>query len=135
MADLTVTATSVLPSASANAEYGTLGEAATAGQPVYKKAADSKFYKAQCDAATDDDVYGILLSGGAAGQPCAVQRTGDITIGATVGIGTIYVLSAAAGGICPSADLVSTNYVTIIGVGVSATDIRMALLTTSIQKA
>ena len=36
MADLSVTAASVVAGSNANIEHGTLGETVTAGQPVYK---------------------------------------------------------------------------------------------------
>ena len=61
----------------------------------------------------------IALCGASAGQPVVVATsdTGGITIGGTTTVGTIYCVSATAGGICPWADLASTNYVTILGVG------------------
>jgi predicted lysophospholipase L1 biosynthesis ABC-type transport system permease subunit len=46
---------------------------------------------------------------------------GDITIGAAVSAGVAYYLSATAGGICPVADLVSTNYPVILGIAKSTT--------------
>ena len=135
MADITITPASVVQSTSAFAETGTFGETVTAGQAVYKKAADGKFWLAQCDDAAMDDCYGIALNGGSANQPATIQIRGNITIGGTVAVGTVYALSAVFGGICPIADIVSTNYVTLIGVGISTTVIQMALLTTGIAKA
>ena len=134
MADLSITATGVLASTNAFSEPCQWGETVAAGASVYKSATDGKMYNAECDVLAHVSVYGVALTGGAVNQVGQVQRTGNITIGATVGVGTIYVLSAAAGKICPSADLASTNYVSIIGVGVSATDIQLAVLNTGVQK-
>jgi len=133
MADLTQTATSVVSGTGAETMTKTAGETITAGAPVYVKAADGKVYLAQCDAATDDDVYGIALNGGAVNQPILVQRAGQINLGATVAAGTFYVLSAAAGKIAPAADLVATNFITVIGVGISTSLVQLLLTTTSAQ--
>jgi hypothetical protein len=42
-------------------------------------------------------------------------------MGSIITAGTIYVLSSAAGGIAPAADLGASDYVTILGVGKTAT--------------
>lgn len=134
MADITVTPANVAQSTGAVIENGVAGAAIDAGQVVYKSATTGLFGLAQCDDAANDDVYGIALNKAqASGQPLAVQRSGDITIGGTVAIGTLYCLSATAGGISPSSEIVATNYVTLIGIGVSATVLRMNLLTTGVQ--
>lgn len=136
MADISVTAGNVAASTGAVIATGTWGETITAGQAVYLKAADGRWWKAQANAATTDEVAGIALNGGAAGQPGSIQTRGVITIGATVVVGTVYVLSAAAaGGIAPEADLTTGNYVTIIGVATTAGAITMNLLTTGITHA
>jgi hypothetical protein len=64
-------------------QTGTAGEAITAGQPVYKKSADSKWYKADCNSATAEVrvASAISLTGSAAGQPVVVQKGGSLTIG------------------------------------------------------
>lgn len=136
MADITVTAGNVAASTNAVVETGTWGETVTAGQAVYLKASDSRWWKAQADSADEDAVYGIALNGGTAGQPGSVQVRGNITIGATVVVGTVYVLSAAAaGGIAPEADLTTGNYVSIIGVAITAAIIQMSIVNTGITHA
>lgn len=135
MSDISITAANVLPGTDAYWETGTFGAAVTAGQVVYKLSTDNKFYPAECDTLAKIDAFGIALVGGSAGQPAVIQKRGSITIGGTVVVGTIYCLSATLGGICPNADLASTNYVTVIGVGISATVIQLALNTTGIAKA
>jgi hypothetical protein len=122
MADLTITATSVVPGSGAKKETGVAGAAITAGQVVYKDASDSdKFKLADNDSATAAvrSPYGIALHGAASGQPLTVLLAGPITIGATTAVGTVYCLSSTAGGICPSADIATGDYNTIVGIGTS----------------
>jgi hypothetical protein len=54
-------------------------------------------------------------------------RGGYLTLGAAAAptVGIIYCVSATAGGIAPSADLTTGDYVTILGVG--ATTNRLAV--------
>lgn len=116
MADLTVTATSVLPGTGPRSS-GTAGEAITAGQALYLKSSDGKLWKAQCDGTVEEaTVIGVALNGAAADQPVQYQASGStMTIGATTAKTTTYVLSAAAGGICPQADLTSGQRIVRLG--------------------
>jgi hypothetical protein len=126
MADLTVTAASVLKGTGAITETLIAGAAITAGQSVYKDTSDSNKAKlADADSATAAarTYYGTALNGASTGQPVVVQTGGPITIGATVAVGVAYYLSDTAGGICPFADLESGDYPTIIGIGISTTQI------------
>lgn len=118
MADLTVTATSVV-NTSAQIASGIAGETVLAGEAVYVKAADGKLWKAQCDGTTEESIQGVAggvaLNGASVNQPITYAANGLINIGATTVKTTTYVLSALAGKICPQADLVSTNKITRIG--------------------
>ena len=141
MADLSITATSVVEVAGAGVDDGVAGATITAGQTVYKKISDNKFYLADCDAtavganAEIDNVYGIALNGAAVDQALSVQKTGTITIGATTVVGVVYVQSATAGGIAPWGDLVSTDYVTIIGYALTTSTIKLAIDILGVQEA
>jgi hypothetical protein len=128
MADLSITAASVVAGTNAVKENGVAGATVTAGQAVYKDASDSgKFKLADNDSATAAvrSFYGIALHGAANGQPLTVLKEGPITIGATTAIGVVYCLSSTAGGICPSADIATGDYNTIIGIGTSTTVIEV----------
>jgi len=131
MADVVITAGNVLKGTTNTVENGTAGETITAGQTVYKKSTDSLYYKADCDAvavAANDEIkefYGIALNSCAANQALQVQRTGDINIGGAVVAGTMYHLSATAGGICPEADLLATDWIVVIGIATSTSVIHM----------
>lgn len=128
MADLAVTAVNIVRGAGAKVETGIAGALITAGQTVYKDPADSdRFKPADADSGTAAvrTTRGIALNGAAANQPLAVQVEGRIVIGGVVAIGTIYVQSDVPGGIRPAADNGSGDFVTILGVGISATEIDL----------
>lgn len=123
MADLTVTAASVVNSSGA-IQSGTAGETITAGMALYLKASDSKLYKAQCDGtAAEATLVGVSLHAALAGQPLAYAGNGNtINIGATTAK-TPYVVSAAAGAVAPVADLVTGNYISILGIASGTTGV------------
>jgi hypothetical protein len=127
MADLTITAANVVKGSTAKTEVGIYGATITAGQTVYQDASDKKYKLCDADSGTAAvrTTRGIALNSGSDGQPAAVQTEGAITIGATVTVGTIYVQSDTPGGIMPAADLEAGDYVTVLGVGISASQIDL----------
>lgn len=118
MADITITAANVLAGTGADTENGTLGATVTAGQVLYKAAADGKWYLADNNAASAEvrQAKGIALNGGAAGQPVRVLKSGLCTIGGTMTAGVAYYLSDTPGGICPVADVGAGEYSCLIGI-------------------
>lgn len=60
------------------------------------------------------------------------MTAGTLTIGGTVVVGTVYVVSATAGGIAPSADLATGWYTTILGVATTAAKLSMGLKASSV---
>lgn len=131
MADLVITAANVVAGTGVQTERINAGAALTAGQVVYKDAGDSNKAKlTDADSATvaAREADGIVLNNSASGQPVVIARLdsgGLLTIGATVTPGVAYYASDTAGGICPFADLESGDWPTIIGIGYSATQIRL----------
>lgn len=126
MANPTVTAADVLQSANATVVQGVLGATATQGSVVYKDTANSNVWKlAQCDGTALEAGSGgvaICLTSGVSGQKCLVATADAATSAAldpgfAATQGEVYVVSATAGAIGIDADLVSTNRLTIIGVG------------------
>ncbi len=130
MADLTITATSVVQGSNAVTEAGLAGAAITAGQVVYRDETTRKFLLADTDSATAATrrPLGISLNGAALNQPLVVQKAGDVTIGAALTAGVVYYLSGTAGGICPVADLTTGDYPVVIGMAKTT-----AVLTIDIQ--
>lgn len=127
MANLTITAANVVKGDDAQTKDGLAGATITAGQVVYLNPTTKRWGLADNNSATAAErvAVGIALNGASAGQPLEVQTSGKITIGATVVVGTIYTLSDTAGAIAPAADLATGEYVTTLGVGISATQIAL----------
>lgn len=107
MADLTITAASVVWVSGSSPILAVFGETITAGMSVYIKASDSRLWKAQADGTSAEaTAVGIALLGGSAGQMGLYAPVGaTINIGATTVKTTTYLVSAAAGGVCPQADI------------------------------
>lgn len=122
MTDLVITAASVVKGASADVDHGTAGATITAGQAVYLDTATRKYLLADSDSATAAAKLpsGVALNGAANNQPVAVQKSGDVTIGATLTPGTDYWLSNTPGGICPRADVGAGESAVFMGVAKSA---------------
>lgn len=123
MAALTVTAGSVLAGSGAVTQNVTAGETITAGQAVYKDASTGYYKKASTASAAAAAIAGISLNGGAVGQPIQILTAGNINPGATVTVGEIYCASDTAGGIGPEGDNTTGDYVTVIGLGTTASNI------------
>lgn len=120
--DVTITAANVAPVVTGNnpTQYGDrklAGEALAAGDVVYLKAADDKYWKADANASVDTAAAkGIVMQQTVAvGQHLQPATGGEITIGGTIVAGQIYVVSANAGKVCPAADLASTHWSTRLG--------------------
>ncbi len=123
MADISVTVTAVVASGSAQTEQGKAGGTITAGQVVYKDAADGLFKLADNDSATAGirAAHGIALNGGATGQPISVIRKGQLTLNAVLTKGGVYAVSGTPGGIAPIADVTTGDDTIILGVALSTT--------------
>ena len=116
MADLVITAANVI-FVSGNKLTAIAEQAITAGQSVYAVAGSSGIRLAQADGTVaESECVGIALHGCLTAQPITYAANGAVLlIGATTAKTTTYMVSAAAGGIAPQADLVSTNKITRIG--------------------
>ena len=123
MADLTITAANVVKGTNARVEHGVAGATITAGQQVYYDTATGKYGLADTNSSTAAvrSPRGTALHASLDGQPLAIQRSGEITIGASLTAGVAYYLSGTPGGIAPVADLTTGDYPTLIGIAKSAT--------------
>lgn len=125
MADLSITATSVLASSAARRVVKDAASTVTAGQPVYLTTSGT-VAPADANDSTKASVLGIAENGGAAGQPISVvTKDPAFALGATVAIGDVLILSATAGGIAPVADATTGDFVTVLGVAVSTSAINL----------
>lgn len=131
MADLTITAASVLQGSNASVVHGRAGATITQGQMVYLEAASGKYKLADADGATTEikTPVGVALNSASDGQPLAIQVRGDITIGATLTLNARYYLSSTPGGIEPEADLSAGELCTLVGIATSTTVLRLIMAT------
>lgn len=119
--DLTITAANVLSSGAGRSVIA--GATVTRGMPVYKDTADNNEYKpcinSSAAAALCD---GIALNDAGNGQPLTISSDGDtITIGATLAIGSHYVVSDVSGKITLDTDLSTGMRCTSLGMAVTTT--------------
>ena len=135
MADI---ASGTLATTTGKVEDGTSGGAvnATKVNAVYFDTADSKWKLAQATGAAQAgrDGVGIALNANADTGHLRVAREGRVTL-AGLTQGQVYCVSpTAAGGIAPYADLGTGNYVTILGVAISATVLELDPIISGITK-
>lgn len=131
MADLVQTATSVI--GYGERLQGILGGTVAAGMPV-RKQTDGTFIAATDASAAGAAVEGIALSGGAISQPFTYQKSGNINLGATVAAGKVYVLSTS-GAIAPVDDIAGSEFVTVLGVGISTSLVKMGIVQSGVAAA
>ena len=111
-----------------------VGEAVTEGQAVYLDSATSKYLLADATDTTKALVAGITLTSASTDGYALIQTSRTYFAGTTLVKGVPVFLSATPGGgdLCPHADLVSTNAVTLIGFASSTSEIELAINPTGI---
>lgn len=139
MADISITASSVVAGTGSDAEFGSgiAGVAITAGQVVCIDDADGNKVKlADTNAATTAlrTPVGVAVGGAAVGQRVVYQKAGDYTVGGTVAAGTPYFASATAGGIAPVADLASGHYTALVMMGRTTSVARINIVAPDIVR-
>ena len=137
--DLVQTSTSVAVVSGGNQLTFPAQGVITAGQTVYKNAS-GQWQLAQAGAGSTalqsgyGTNYGIALNNApAAGMPLTAfvpsgaGQSSQINVGATLVVGTVYIISVNnPGAICPLADWITTNqYLTYLGFGVTTTALEM----------
>jgi len=130
MADITVSAAGVAPTATTVIQRGTSAVAITAGQPVYIDTNTSNQLRPGLATGLASSVIaGIALnSAPGAGQPVTYATGGDVAfVGTTFVVGQTYNLSVNAGFIAPVTDTTTGNYVCTLGAATTATNLRVAL--------
>lgn len=137
MAELSITAGSVIPGPDADFYRGIAGSTITAGMCCYLDEIDNKLKIADANVSLESAaVKGIALHAASPGQPLRVQTAGGITIGATVVLATIYILGAGGtGGLAPAADLASGWYTSVVGVATSASVLQLGIFNSGALKA
>lgn len=128
MADLTITAASVVWVSGTKARAVTAGASITAGQSLYQDASTGKYLLADANATAGDINYptAIALTTGADTLPMLIaEADAVINIGATIAKATPYFQSATPGGIAPLADVATGWVVVEIGIGVTTANLLL----------
>ena len=135
MTDLVVTAANVLEGTQARKQTGTAGASISQGQSVYQDTAGQLQAALKGVDAASAAAVGVALTAGEAGQPVVFQSGGEIDVGATLVVGETYVVGAAAGGIAPIADVIATEFATILGIATAAGVLKMGVLQSGVAHA
>lgn len=112
---LTITAANVLP-ATGYQHVGSYvaGENLTPFVPVYVNSSDGKVYKCDANDNTKLVMVGVTMNTATLGQKVVVGA-GKIDVGAILTKGLYYVVSATAGLVMETADLVEDDYIVQVG--------------------
>ena len=133
MADLSITTTAIIATDGYGFNDMVAGETVARGKPVYTKAADGKAWLAGCEGTSAvATVTGICLNDAAASQPVRVMISGNLAFGAILTVGMIYVLSAS-GLIAPHSDLATSDYVSVLGVATTSSNLRLAIINSGVE--
>jgi hypothetical protein len=136
MADISVTAASVLKGTGATTQNGIAGVSITAGQPLYLDSATNTLKLADVDlSSAAATVVGIALHAAGAGQPIQYQDGGAMTFNAVLTAGKVYVATATAGGIALIADLATNWRTSILGYATSTTSLTVRIINTDVVNA
>lgn len=129
MADLIITAASVLPGTGAAIKHVVAGATVTAGKAVVRDAATGNWVLADSNHATAALRVpgGIALNGASDGQPLAVLTGGPVTLGAVLTAGVAVYLSDTPGGLCPVADIGSGERSVLVGLAESVSVLEVAI--------
>jgi hypothetical protein len=129
MTALSITASSVAYQSGPVDSDQVAGEAFSAGALVYRTD-DGKWKKAQCDGtaaeAGAEDLGMALFTADAAGARGSVAKPGAIVAVGAGTAGIVYAPGTTAGSLVPSADLASTNKVTVAAIGIGSNKLQLA---------
>lgn len=138
MADLTITAGSVVAQGDAVVQHGVkAGATITAGKVLYLDSTTGKYKLARgtTTAATAvNAAVGLALNGSADTQPLSILTKGKVAIGAAVVPGTMYVVSLTSGGIAPLATI-ANGRVVAVGFATTTSVIDVDFNNTGVTKA
>ena len=136
MAAISVTAANVVL-VSGDRKSGIAGETITAGKSLYINTSNSdKLHLADADALLTSVFAGIALGGASANQPVFYAGPGCVVnMGGTVAVGTVYMVGLTAGDVLPDAEILTGDYVSIIGVGETAANLRISPINSGIARA
>jgi len=133
MANVTITSASVVPSSDAVYGTGTAGESIAVGDMVYLDSGTTKLKLA----ASDDDIVtdatmvavGMSMNDASLDQPVNyLIEDPALAMGSALTSGTVYMVSFTGGKVAPVADLGVAEYLTVVGVSNSATELNLKIV-------
>ena len=131
MADLTITVANIDWVSGGRARLDA-AETVTAGDVLYSVTSTTCGVAVVTDAAKDA-VIGIALNDATAGHPVTYALSGAVVgFGAIITVGVVYVLSAD-GGIAPTADLATSDYISYLGHGITTSNMELKITNTGLQ--
>jgi hypothetical protein len=136
MATITLTSANVRVGASGTSSVGVAGETLVAGDMLYLKAADGKYWKAvNTTEAAADFVAVALTAASADGNVALLNNVNQIThLDHSTAIwtqGKTYVVGDTAGTMMDAGDVSTSDYVTVAGVASSTTSLMLFRGTTA----
>lgn len=126
-----ITPANVAPGAGATFIDGIAGGALPDGAAVYLDTATNTYKLCDADVLATSLCAGITTHDAATGQPIRVQNGGDMTLG-TMTLAVAYYVGTGAGEIVPVADIGSGDFVSLIGIAISTTVIRIRILNSGV---
>jgi hypothetical protein len=135
MANRSITAASVLPSAAATIQRLTAGAAITAGQVLYKDPTTGNAFLASASAGTIQTPIGIAVNNAAIGQPVNfVALDPAFQPGYATSVGETTYLSETAGAICSLSDLTTGDQPVILLLGTGSATASLSIIPAGVKK-
>lgn len=135
MVDLVVVPANVQPGPGSITRNGIAAAAITAGDSVYIDSTGAIDLCSNDLTIVEAASRGIALGDAAVGQHITYAVGGEVDMGAITAAGQVYIVGAAPGGIAPEVDAVAGEFVTVLGVGVSANNIKLGILQSGVAHA
>lgn len=136
MPDLTPEPTTTVKGSGATTSSGIAGETIAPGTVIYLKSSDNRYYATVRATSTETAaIAGMCLTYSSAGQPCIIQTSGVIYVGAATIVGAPYVLGSAAGTVAEHSSNASTNaYMSLLGFSTTNANIAITIVNTGVTK-
>lgn len=128
--------TGIVPGSDASVKDEVAGVAILAGQVVYRDVSDGRVKLASTATAAVAAAVGVALnSAPTVGQPVRVCWDGTVTGVAALVVGEPYFVSDTAGSVGQISDVGTGDFVTLVGIALSATSLRVRPLASGVAHA
>lgn len=129
--------TAVRPTSNTDVINRVYGATVSPGQPLYQDSADDEFKLADANASSATaNAKGIAITPGVDTGYGLIAKGGSIIlVGTTMVVGEQYYVGPTAGSIIASSELTTGDYVTLLGVAATTTQLNLTIKATGIQRA